>query len=321
VRGRAVTALALVLLAATAAAFAVTERLKLQRSPVTAPRFDRLLSPTCGCEKGIAKLRVTLRKADRVDASIVDSAGEPVRTLVTDAEQPKGVARLEWDGRDDRGEPVRDGRYRLRVHLERADRTITVPTPVRVDGTPPTVEFLGRRPEKLSPDGDGRGDRVLFTYRANETSYALVVVGGVDAVRGKYFPAGRGRVSWRGRLRGQVVEPDDYEVALVSVDRAGNRSQPTRSIRIPLRYVELVLRTPRVPKRGSLRFSVDADAKLVDWALLCCRDRRIVLASKAPPGVVTTRLPWIVPRGRLILRVLVDGNSDRAVVVVGRRRA
>ena len=318
---RAATALALILLAATAVAFGVTERLKLQRSPVTAPRFDRLLSPTCGCERGIARLSLTFRKPDRVDVVIVDSEGEAVRELATDAEQPSGVARFEWDGRGDGGDPVPDGRYRLRIHLDRAERTITVPTPVRVDGTRPTAELLGTRPAKLSPDGDGRGDRVLFTYSASETAYPLVVVRGADVVRGKYFPAGRGRVSWRGRLNGRVARPGVYGAAIVVVDRAGNRSRPTRSVRIPLRYVEITVRTPHVARGGRLRFFVDADAKTVDWQLLCCRGRAVVVAEGAGPGIVATRLPSTVPRGRLVLRASIDGHSDRALVTVtGRPR-
>jgi hypothetical protein len=321
VRGRAVTALALVLLAATAVAFGVTERLKLQRSPVTAPRLDRLLSPTCGCERGVAKLRVTLRKADRLDASIVDSAGEPVRNLVTDAEQAKGVARLEWDGRDDRGDPVRDGRYRLRIHLDRAERTITIPTPIRVDGSPPAVELIATRPAKLSPDGDGRGDRVLFTYRANETAYALVVVRGIDAVRGKYFPAGRGRVSWRGRLNGRVAKPGSYEAAVVAVDRAGNRSRPTRSVRIPLRYVELV-DVPRALRAGqTLEFTVDADAKEVFLTFTYLRGKGFVFPARAvAPGRVRVRAPR--NRGRYdVIAAVSDGanHGDRDVFRVVRR--
>ena len=222
------TALALVLLAATAAAFAVAERLKLERSPVTAPRLDRLLSPTCACPTGVASLALTLRRPDRIDVSIVDSDGDHVRTLVTDAERPRGVARFRWDGRDDQGDAVRDGRYRLRIHLDRAERTITVPTPVRVDGTPPAVELVEVRPSGalISPDGDGRRDRVLFRYRASEIAYATLVVRGTFAVRGRYYPAGPGRVSWRGRLRGRFAR----EAAALQMDL------PQRE---PARYVLL----------------------------------------------------------------------------------
>src|SRR5687767_8400856 len=103
VRSLAVIVLVLVLLGGTAAAFAVTEVLKLERSPITAPRFTKHFSPVCGCEKEEARLSLRLRKADTVDATIVDPGGNTVRTLLEDQRLRRGPVTLEWDGRDDAG--------------------------------------------------------------------------------------------------------------------------------------------------------------------------------------------------------------------------
>ena len=75
-------ALVVALLVGTAAAFAVTERLKLVRSPIAAPEIDRVFSPVCDCERDEAAIAFRLREADRVDLAIVDGDGDVVRTLV-----------------------------------------------------------------------------------------------------------------------------------------------------------------------------------------------------------------------------------------------
>ena len=76
--------LVLALLVATTAAFALTEALKLERSPVTAPRFDKLFSPTCACETSTERLALRLREPSTIDAVIVDDVCETVRTLETE---------------------------------------------------------------------------------------------------------------------------------------------------------------------------------------------------------------------------------------------
>ncbi|MDQ4018861.1 MAG: hypothetical protein M3188_03375 [Actinomycetota bacterium] len=223
------------LLLATVAAFALAERLKLERSPVTAPRFTRLIGPECGCEKARADLRVRLRQADRVTAMIVGEDGEEVRRLATRLERPRGRVRFVWDGRDGAGKPAADGLYRLRLELERADRTITIPTPVRVDGTPPRLRLVSATPRAITPDGDGRADRVLYVYRSSERAYAVVYVNGRYTVRGRSWRRGRGRVRWRARVEGGgYVEPGVYRTWIEAVDPAGNRSErsPVVTVRV-----------------------------------------------------------------------------------------
>ena len=71
--------LVVALLAATAAAFALTQGLKLQKSPIFGTRVQPVFSPVCDCPKQTARI-AWLRKADRLDISIVDG-GEVVRTI------------------------------------------------------------------------------------------------------------------------------------------------------------------------------------------------------------------------------------------------
>jgi hypothetical protein len=310
-----VTALVLALLLATAVAFAVAERLKLERSPVTAPRLTRLVSPTCECDKETARLAVRLREAHVVDAVIVDMDGEQVRTLATDVRRPRGAVRFTWDGRDDAGAVVPDGRYRLSIHLESDDRTIVVPTPIRVDTTPPRLRVVSAVPRVISPDGDGRADRVLFRYRASEGSYAVVHVNGREILRGRFWPRGPGRVRWGGRMRGTPVRPGTYTAWIVAVDAAGNASEPSVEVPVRVRYVELVGVPSRVRPASLVRFRVDADARQVliriDRGAAEGRVRRV------RPGLVTVRAPR--RPGRFVVVAVAGQHSDEAPLRVAAR--
>jgi hypothetical protein len=308
------TALVLVLLLATTVAFAVAERLKLERSPVTAPRLTRLISPICGCDKETAKLAVRLREAHVVDAAIVGADGERVRTLATDVRRPRGRVRFTWDGRNDAGAVVPDGRYRLSLYLAADDRTIVVPTPIRVDTTPPRVRLLSATPRVISPDGDGRADRVRFRYRASEGSSPAVHVNGREIVRGRFWRRGPGRVRWGGRMAGTAVRPGTYAAWIVAADAAGNLSAPSVEVTIRVRYVELI-GVPRRVRRGTLlRFRVDADAQQV--LVRFDRGEREGRVRRVRPGLVTVRAPK--RRGRFVVVAVAGQHADEASLRVVR---
>ncbi|MDQ3867602.1 MAG: hypothetical protein M3304_12385 [Actinomycetota bacterium] len=317
-RRLAVGALVFLLLVATAAAFAVAERLKLERAPVTGPRFERLLAPTCACEHATATLRIRLREPETIDASMVDARGERVRTLAAALPRPRGSTRFTWDGRDDEGNVVSDGRYRLRLDLREDERSIVIPTPVRVDATPPRLQLLAVTPRVFSPDGDGRGDRVLYRYRASEGSRARVYVDGKRRVRGWFWPAGAGRVPWRASGKDGLWRPGAYRTWITALDRAGNESERSRTVVVRIRYVELRERRIALARR-TLTFTVGADAKTVAWTLRAPTGRgRVVAAGKVRPGRFSFRLPRRPRPGRYVLRVAVGAESDRALVVVAR---
>ena len=235
--------LVLVLLAGTAAAFAFTEKIKLERSPVTAPAFDRQFSPVCDCDTNAANLLLRFRRSETIDATIVDAKGRRVRALATDERVPKGERTLRWDGRDDAGAIVPDGVYRLRLRLENERRTILVPTTVRVDTKPPVATLVRLRPDAFSPDGDDRADQVKIIYRSNEEGRPELLVDGRPALVARNRARGQASVNWNGKLAGEAVEPGSYQLSIVVHDPAGNASAPTESLPVRVRFLELVERS------------------------------------------------------------------------------
>ncbi|MDQ3875231.1 MAG: hypothetical protein M3322_06730 [Actinomycetota bacterium] len=305
------TALVLALLAGTAAAFAVTEGLKLQRSPITKPRIDKRFSPTAERGGGRADIAFRLRKGDRITVAIVDADGNAVRTLLEDVRRDRGDVHVTWDGRSDAGRLVAQGRYRPRVHLANQRRTIVLPNPIEVDVTAPRISIVSVRPRVFSPDRDGRRDFVRLRYRVDEPARALLLVDGVQTGRGR-LDAAAGKLNWFGTARGDRLPPGIHTLALRGEDRAGNLSPRRAAVRVRIRYVELERDVMRAAPRGRLRLRVSTDAARVRWILGGRRGiaRGSVLRLHAP------RRP-----GRYTLYVSANRHADRATVVVRRRES
>jgi hypothetical protein len=321
VRSVAVTVLVLALLVATTAAFALTEVLKLELSPVTAPRFDKRFSPTCGCETSVARLALRLREPATVDAVIVDEDGDAVRTLATNAKRRRGPVAFEWDGRTDAGDVVPDGRYRLRIHLDEQRRTIVIPNPIRVDTDPPDLEIVTRPQRAFSPDGDKRNDRIRFRYRATERSQPLLFVDGALGMTGTTHPPGEARIVWGGSFRGDLGEARLRRLWLRVRDRAGNLSNAAGPIVVRVRYVELPRSVLRARRGGTVRVRVVTDVRSFRWELRGPRGRVLLRGVEIGRKVVAVRLPPRIRAGRSYrLRVYADRHAAAARVVVAPAR-
>jgi hypothetical protein len=328
VRSLATSGLVLALLTATTASFALTEALKLELSPVTAPRFDKLFSPTCACETSVARLSLRLREPATVDAGLVDEDGDAVRTLATDVKRRKGRIAFEWDGRTDAGDVVPDGRYRLRIHLDEQRRTIVIPNPIRVDTAPPELELLTRPQRAFSPDGDERNDRIRFLYSATERSQPLLFVDGALALAGTIRPPGKARILWGGDFGGDLAEAGVRRLWLRARDRAGNLSDPAGPLVVRIRYVELPVRVLRARRGGTVRFRVVTDVASFRWELRGRKGRVFLRGVEVGRKVVGIRLPPRIRGGRSYrLRVFAHRNVAVARVFIapgrddgGRRR-
>jgi hypothetical protein len=286
------------LLAATATAFAVEERLKLDDSPVLRTRITALFSP----KNGEARIHFGLRREEDIRLDIVDDNGTVVRHALGTGVFGQALHQFAWDGRNDAGRIVPDGLYHVKLELKDEDRTIDFPNTVRVDSTPPTIQ-LTIRPRVFSPDGDKRADRVDVRYKFDEQAYAILYVDGKRVGR-----SGRKKATSTYAWYGRGKRPGDYRLALAARDLAGNVAGSTRAFNVRLRYVDLV-KHKFTPRGRILRVRVSTDAKTVGWRLGRTR-------GNAKPPLI--RLPVPSKPGRYTLTVTANGHRARATVVVGK---
>ena len=296
------TLLVAFLLAGTAVAFAVTQGLKLEKSPIFGTRFDKVFGPS-----NPATLRFRLRKGDTVTVTVVDASGHAVRTLRERQRRRAGRIRLTWGGRTDAGAVAPEGRYRLRVRLADRRGTILIPTSFTLDSTPPAFAEIEAAPRVFSPDRDGHADRVIVRYRTNEAARVVLTVNGRRAGFGKFRDPTARSVSWVGKVDGTKLPPGRYVLRLRAEDLAGNLSAPSRALAVRLRYVEI--RGKRLVARAGKRFRVplDTDARTVRWRLAGRSDlgqaRSLRIRAPAAPG-------------RYRIYVSAKGHADTARVVV-----
>jgi hypothetical protein len=299
------TLVVLALLGCTAAAFAVTEGLKLEKSPVSSTQVGKFVAPD-SLSNASVPIEFVLRKPDRVTVEIVNGTGAVVRTVARSRVEPKGAVQFTWNGRGDQGEVVPDGTYRPRVHLTRAHRTILLPNPIRMDATPPLIQLVSVRPLVFSPDGDGRKDFPRILYRTSELASALIYVNGEPRGKVKRYVRA-GKFDWRGR-RVRLLAPGRYRIRLRALDFATNLGPPSRAVTVVVRYVELRPHALRVKTGRRFGFRVVTDAKryAVHLGSLHVERSGRVLVLRAPTP------------GRYVLRVAANGHVARAIVTVTR---
>ncbi len=304
---------ALALLVGSAVAFGVAERLKVEKSPVTGTVVDKVFSPSCRCPQRRALISFRLRRADRLKLSLLDDEGREIRTLVDGERAARGPHEFFWNGRDDHGRPVPEGRYRPKVELGRADRTIVLPNPISVDVTRPRItsaKVVLTSPGGFSPDGDGFGDVARVRYRLSEPGRAILYVKGLRRVTSRRTrPAGA--IEWLGR----GARPGSYRLVVRAQDLAGNVSRPVSAGRIDVRYVVLAERDVQARPNERVRIAVAADAPTQKWIL---RRGSSLVERGTAKGNVTFRAPE--RPGRYVLVVTAAGHSARATVVVRRPR-
>ena len=299
--------LVVALLAATAAAFALTQGLKNQPAGIFGTDVPRdVFSPVCGCDSRTATIAFRLREADRLDVSIVDGSDSVVRTLERGREYARGPVEVEWDGRDDAGKVLPEGEYRPRVRLRDDRTTYTLPNPIRIDVTPPRVELVSAGPAVFSPDGDRRRDSVTFRYRLSEPGRGMLFVDGERRVLTR-FPRPEGSITWSGKFEGKPLAPGAHTARLAADDPAGNVAERTAPVQLTIRYVALGRKRITVTAGARFALRVSSDARRVRWQL---RPR----SGLARPGTLRLRAPR--QKGRFTLTVSANGHVARAAVFV-----
>jgi hypothetical protein len=303
------TLLVLGLLGGTAAAFAVTEHLKLVRSPIYRTEItNKVFSPVCRCSTQKSRIRFYLRRADRLTLSIENGDGKIVRTVVPDHRARRGRFARWWDGRDDAGAAVPDGVYKPRIHLANQHRTIVLPNPITVETKPPRVTVTSWIPRRhvLTPDRNFLHERLEVRYRVTEPAHVILYVGGTRRYRSRSQQQ-TGIARWFGYVNGRGVPAGRYRVTIAARDIAGNLSPRVVVGTLFVRYVRLPHAVYRVQAGTRFGTHVRTDSRGVRWRLGnrhgTGKSRLVLRAPKQP--------------GRYRLTVGVGDHQATATVIVG----
>ena len=299
------TLIVLALLVATAAAFAVTERLKLERSPITGTRVDRLFSPVCECARDAAVISFVLRQRSQVTVDVLDSDGDAVRILVRERDEARGRVSYTWDGRDEAGRIVPEGGIDRACESRStggrsSSRTRSGSTRRRrVSGSWTSFPACSRRTTTAATTGSPR--RTRWT-RSPGRCCSWTAAPPAWAIRSPQWAS-----HWFGQVNGRPVRPGTYELRLRSFDRAGNRSRRTRAVPVHVRYVELA--RDRIEVVAGRRFGVRVQTDAASYRWLFAGERGV---GREPLLVLTAP----DAPGTYAVYVSVGRFADRAEVVV-----
>lgn len=296
------------LLIATAAAFAITERLKLTKSPVYGTTISHVLSPGCDCRFRKASIAFKLRHSDTVTIQVVDRARRQVALLVAGERAARGLNAYSWNGVRDDGRPATDGVYKVQLHLDAAHRTFLLPNPIALDTKPPTAKVTANR-AAFSPDGDGQADYVRLHYTLSEPGRALVYLDGKRIIGPTHSAKATGDVRWFGTADGATLPPGSYVLYVGARDAAGNVTPALERdfVVVTLRYIALPQRHLRAVARGFFTVDVDTDARAFWWKLG---------ARSGVSHVHELKLRAPATPGRYRLAVGEQGHVARAQVIV-----
>jgi hypothetical protein len=281
------------LIAATVAAFFITQHLKVSTPLIAGPRgpspavFNPLRGITCG-DPPVDYRRTSisfylLHRSDDVDVYIVDQSGTTVRTLAAGVHMRGGtdpVRRLfVWNGREDSGRIAPDGTYYVRVALIHQGRTVTIsdasgPKTVKVKTVAPAPVVRSASPHLIPA---GARTQVTITYAGNQHRGGTVRIYRTDLpgwwrrppVKSFLTPWRGQQATWDGRINQHPAPAGTYLVGLDVTDAACNTGRfpvrlppepgSTTGAGVTVRY--LAVQPPSDPVAAGSRPAVFVDSR------------------------------------------------------------
>ncbi len=202
---------------------------------------------------------------DLWSAQLLDAQGKAVRSYSWKNAAPESI---QWDGKDDSGNPVMDGVYSYKItSTDRAGNVSgnAVITNIIFDAVPRSVNLMVKG-SPFSPNGDGVKDTLALEPSIPNAqglvSWTLDIVSSGILVRTFKDVKAPSPFNFDGNNSSQTVLPDgEYQVQFKAVFNNGQEAQISRNFAID-----------NTPPRTSVRsetpiFSPDGDAKL-DTALI-----------------------------------------------------
>ncbi|MDP9135611.1 MAG: hypothetical protein M3N56_12400, partial [Actinomycetota bacterium] len=218
----------------TAGAFVLTQVLKTEMPVVLRFAVSPIyFSPNGDGTRDRMRAGFDLSEPAEVSFSIIDMDGNDVREVVDDRELAGDAKhRFTWDGRDDEGNVVPDGVYRMRVVRRKEGRRLDSFKEIVLDTTPPRVALRSAEPGVVDPS---RGKRVAveIRYRGPSTRGPEFRVWRTDDGPPRIVDRFRGNERrsgvWNGRvIDGHYAVDGDYAFQVRVRDRAGNEALAPR---------------------------------------------------------------------------------------------
>ena len=322
---RAVFAL---LVAATGAAFFVTQRLKTQDPVVKRLALQRFFSPNGDGRKERAGISFQLPEGDRVTVDVVNGGGDRIRRLADDRPLRSGTHRLSWDGRNDRGRVPRDGTYYVRVSLREQARAVTGPRGIVLTTAAPRPRILSAGPGRIA---SGRRTPVTVRFTGPAVIRPVFRVWrtdrGVREVARFRIPRGQHVGTWDGRVNGRPAPEGSYAFSVTVQNRAliegtaPGRLPPRREDARPgtgvrIAGAEAILPVEAVPAGTVARIPVVGARGVLAWRLQRVGSDRVLRRGRARAAEVAFRVPPRVPAGEYVVRIAAGSRPIRVPLTV-----
>lgn len=338
-----------VLVVATFAAFFIAQRLKNAPSVVQGLKIDTgsrvkgdppAFSPNGDGRRERARITFRLKKADDVAVHILNADGDQVRKLYDKHLNAYTFVKpsIVWDGRDDKGQLLPDGRYRVAITLAHLGRTVISQRTILLDTTPPKPRVRSIGPSKaygpeLLPEPGGAPAQVHF-LPAQRSAIAEVFKtspGAPRAVRTVDLKQGAVQWDWDGTNdAGRRVSPGTYLVVLQWRDPAGNRgtSVPLDAKGVPIldrgklpghggvtvRYLGAQTPATAVPAGQTVPIQVDARQARYSWSVH--RVGQTAIRAHSTNTKTTPNVHFTAPGGTSGVYVFTAHTATRSTRVV-----
>jgi N,N-dimethylformamidase beta subunit-like, C-terminal/FlgD Ig-like domain len=337
------------LVAATVAAFFITQHLKVSTPLIASPHgpspavIDPLYGGQCG-DPPVDHRRTSIsfflqHRSDDVDVYVVDQNGSIVRTLASGRHMQGGAHAVRtlfsWNGREDSGRVAPGGTYYIRVALIHQGRTVTIadgaghPRPVTVTTSPPAPVVTQVAP-KLIP----ARTPVTISYAGNEGRSATVEIYRTDVpgrprlVKRFVTRWGARSATWDGRIRKRPAAAGTYLVGLDVTDAAcvtgrfPHKLPPapgsTPHAGVTVRY--LAAQPPLDPVLAGARATVlvDSRKRSYSWTLVRIGKRRPLASGRSTSFALS--VPLASTQAGLYELALRSGSHSTTVPLVARAR-
>lgn len=171
----------------------------------------------------------TLGESGTVTVKVLNSAGVVLRTLVQGQGQTDGQHAVTWNGRDDGGQPVPDGLYRVVVTAAGTAQQTEHSIPVEVDTTPPRLQLANFADDQTTREAN-------FTIEGTtEANVTLLISGDPRPV-----PVDANGVFRINRVLNEGLNPIDVR----AVDGAGNEALLSRVVTVRTQPPTLTITEP-----------------------------------------------------------------------------